>query len=350
MLRDFVCALTRRPALRLALIALAVASLYFAWTPAPVEADLLTQGTGTRRAGQGTPTPEDEATPIATATQSGGAGTRRAGQGTPQPAAPTPTEEVDEPDPTPTRRAVAPTPRPTATPTVTPTLRPTATPTRRPTATPTEVPAGGVVLVVQANSNLRGGPGTNYTIVGHAAPGDQLIGIGRTADSSWVLLDIDAWIAAFLVVGDIADLPVVQVQVNNAPTPVPAANDAAAQRYIDDVNAYINVYVVALEGMNRLFNEAVANPSRFVETSWLQQMGTMLETIVLTNEQIRRLQPPASMVAVHNRLLAAASYMDRGAVAIANGIVSLNADLIIAGYGDFQLAAAELEAAGRLLP
>jgi hypothetical protein len=206
------------------------------------------------------------------------------------------------------------------------------------------------VLVVQANSNLRGGPGTNYTIVGHAAPGDQLIGIGRTADSSWVLLDIDAWIAAFLVVGDIADLPVVQVQVNNAPTPVPAANDAAAQRYIDDVNAYINVYVVALEGMNRLFNEAVANPSRFVETSWLQQMGTMLETIVLTNEQIRRLQPPASMVAVHNRLLAAASYMDRGAVAIANGIVSLNADLIIAGYGDFQLAAAELEAAGRLLP
>jgi hypothetical protein len=206
------------------------------------------------------------------------------------------------------------------------------------------------VLVVQTTSNLRGGPGTTYPIVGRAEPGEQLIGVGRLADSSWILLDIDAWIAAFLVAGDIAGLPVVQAQANNAPTPIPATNDPAAQRYINDVSAYLNVYVVALQGMDRLFAEAVANPSRFVETTWLQQMGTMLETILLTNDQIRRLQPPRGMAAVHNRLLAAADYMDRGAISIANGIISLNADLIIAGYADFQLAAAELEAAERLLP
>jgi len=50
------------------------------------------------------------------------------------------------------------------------------------------------------------------------------------------------------------------------------------------------------------------------------------------------------------RLLAAADYLDRGAISIANGIVSLNGDLIIAGYGDFELAVAELDAAARLLP
>ncbi len=342
MLREFLSAFTRRPALRLALIAIAVASLYFAWTPAPVEADPLAQGSGTRRAGQGSPTPaQEEATPTATPTQ-GGSGTRRAGQGTPRAIAPTPTEEVAAPTVTPTRRAPTPTPLPPAT--------ATPRPTPRPTATPTAVPAQGVVLIVQSTSNLRGGPGTNYPIIGRAEPGDQLIGVGRTADSSWVLLDSEAWIAAFLVAGDIADLPVVQVQVDNAPTPIPATNDAAAQRYIDNVNAYINVYVIALQGMDRLFTEAVATPSRFVETTWLQQMGTMLETILLTNEQIRRLQPPASMTAVHNRLLAAATYLDRGAVSIANGIVALDANLIVAGYADFELAAAELDAAGRLLP
>jgi hypothetical protein len=168
-----------------------------------------------------------------------------------------------------------------------------------------------------------------------------------------VLLDSEAWIAAFLVAGDVGSLPVVQVQVNAPPTPapvIPGTTDAAAQRYINDASAYLNVYVVALEGINRLFNEAIADPARFVATDWLQQMGTMLETILLTNEQIRRLQPPAGMVAVHNHILTAATYMDRGAISNANGIVSFNADLIVAGYADFQLAAGELDAAYQLLP
>ncbi len=422
MLRKPICAPSRshlgatlRPTLyacgRAAVIVLAVASIYSIWTPSPVAAEPLTQGSGTRRAGQSTPDPQEEpaATPTATPTKSeGGSGTRRAGQPAPESPAATPTRRA--PTPTATASGIivtvsragnlragpgaayaivgsvepgnivtvvavsidgnwllttddawiaaflvdgAPDNLPVADIIVpaapTPTVPPTATPTTLPTATPTPGVAG-VVLAVQSTSNLRGGPGTGYPIVGRAEPGDQLIGVGRTAAADWVLLDSDAWIAAFLVEGDIRSLPVIQAQVDNAPVVPVAAGDAATQRYIDSVTAYLNVYNVALDGMDRLFTEAVATPARFLEESWLQQMGTMLETILLTNDQLRRIQPPPSMTVVHNRLLTAANYLDHGAVSIANGIVALDGNLIIAGFGDFELAANELDAAARLLP
>ena len=52
---------------------------------------------------------------------------------------------------------------------------------------------------VVTNANLRGGPGTNYPIVGKAPAGSTVNVVEATADRTWYYLDNGSWIAAFLV-------------------------------------------------------------------------------------------------------------------------------------------------------
>ena len=52
---------------------------------------------------------------------------------------------------------------------------------------------------VVTNANLRGGPGTNYPIVGKAPAGATVNVVEATADRTWYYLDNGSWIAAFLV-------------------------------------------------------------------------------------------------------------------------------------------------------
>lgn len=49
------------------------------------------------------------------------------------------------------------------------------------------------------NANLRGGPGTEYPIVGSTSTGQSLDIAARNGDGSWLQLDTGEWIAAFLV-------------------------------------------------------------------------------------------------------------------------------------------------------
>jgi uncharacterized protein YgiM (DUF1202 family) len=90
------------------------------------------------------------------------------------------------------------TPIASASPSPTPTLAPTAAaPALPPTAT--LIPEGPAV-VVQANANLRGGPGTAYPIVGAARPGQRLLVLGQAGGWWQVRLDErTAWIWGALV-------------------------------------------------------------------------------------------------------------------------------------------------------
>lgn len=81
---------------------------------------------------------------------------------------------------------------PTATPVVAevaqqPTLPPVeeATATTPPEPTATETPAAAPKLVASNPVNVRGGPGTEYGIVGAANPGDQFDIIGKNAAGDW---------------------------------------------------------------------------------------------------------------------------------------------------------------------
>jgi micrococcal nuclease len=92
----------------------------------------------------------------------------------------------------------------------TPTAVATAEPTPRPRRSylPTETLPAPPVAIEEAN--LRAGPGTEYERVGSAAPGERLELIARNPAGDWYQMASGAWIAAFLVEGAPAGLPVVE--------------------------------------------------------------------------------------------------------------------------------------------
>lgn len=119
-----------------------------------------------------------------------------------------------------------------ATPNMKPTTKPTATLTAKPTKTPTPLPSLppvkiglatpsavisttalitttlGTTVSVTKSSNLRSGPGTNYTIVGGSRSGDSLLIVATNKDKTWLRTKNGEWIAAFLVNHTPAGLPV----------------------------------------------------------------------------------------------------------------------------------------------
>lgn len=137
-----------------------------------------------------------------------------------------------------------------ATPTAVATVEPTPRPRR--SYLPAEtLPAPPVVI---EEANLRAGPGTEYERVGSAAPGDMLELIARNPAGDWYQLATGAWIAAFLVEGAPAGLPVVEGEASTAaaavtPGPPSAATPrgAVAARLIRVVDG--DTIQVAMEGI-----------------------------------------------------------------------------------------------------
>jgi uncharacterized protein YraI len=110
-----------------------------------------------------------------------------------------------------------------------------------PTATPVEAEAAASnIVTVQSGANLRGGPGTDYAVVGGAAAGDALTVVGQNGDGTWLQLENGAWIAAFLVSG-IADAapssgagtavsaPVIERAAEPIPVVVPSTSSGQAE-------------------------------------------------------------------------------------------------------------------------
>ena len=158
---------------------------------------------------------------------------------------------------------------PTSTATRRPTLTPiphlpTSTPTRpRPTATPT--PATPYITTTRA-MNIRGGPGTNYDVVGYATAGEELIVTGKNADGTWWRIEFegqDVWIYAFYVTATNTDgVQPVPTPVPPEPTPIPSPTPAPqAQNSIYDL-AY---FVVTMD------QEAIGRGKSWQNTSQAEQ-------------------------------------------------------------------------------
>lgn len=142
-------------------------------------------------------------------------------------ATPTPTETPTIVPPTSTSTS---TPVPTSTPTSiatstftpTPTTIPTATPLPMSTPTPTPMPQ---VVVIDAQANLRAGPGTEYDLGGSVGQGAVLPLKGRTQDGTWWQVEYAGklvWIFAGLGEANrtAQDIPVVS-EIPATPTPPP---------------------------------------------------------------------------------------------------------------------------------
>jgi len=129
-----------------------------------------------------------------------------------------------------TRTAVASTPN-----TATNTPTPTATKTPVPTKTPTPAPvAAGVVL---SNSNLRGGPGTSFDVVGSVSKKEELEIYGRSEDGAWLKISRTEpiWIWAELVELsiDINEIPIPPSPTpTSSPTATPSPNATATNRAV----------------------------------------------------------------------------------------------------------------------
>ncbi len=99
-----------------------------------------------------------------------------------------------------------------------------------PVPEPTEEPPASntsITVTIINNMNVRGGPGTNYPVIGSGPAGASSTLVGRNADSSWLQVqyppssDNTGWVYAKLVQvsADVGTVDVVQV----APPPQPVA-------------------------------------------------------------------------------------------------------------------------------
>ncbi len=117
---------------------------------------------------------------------------------------------------------------------------PVATPTAAPsTPPPEETPAPAatpVVARVNADANLRAGPGTEYERVGGVRFNEEVRVVGKTPDGQWYLLDTGAWLFSALI-DEPLDVPVVRPEAQPTPaetpseaTPAPVTNTVANLR------------------------------------------------------------------------------------------------------------------------
>jgi uncharacterized protein YgiM (DUF1202 family) len=164
-------------------------------------------------------------------------------------------------------------------PTVTPTPAATATPTAAPpaadlppaTATPTPAPslASGLTAAVNAPLvNVRGGPGTNYPVVGEASQGATLTVVGRTETGDWLRVccllgeGTESWIRADFLLMDLpsrdalAGVPVAEIP----PTPQAPAVAAGGASCVASAAELAAAPAAGLPGPGSFAPAIAANP------------------------------------------------------------------------------------------
>jgi len=134
----------------------------------------------------------------------------------------------------------SPTPPPTNTPTPDPTQPPaesqpvTDEPQQPAQPTDTPTPEGPLSITLVTDMNVRGGPGTNYPVVGPGPAGESSAVVGRNSDSSWLQVEYPSddgtgWVYAELVQinGNPDSAPVVQSPPPPAVQAPPPAEEQA---------------------------------------------------------------------------------------------------------------------------
>lgn len=165
-------------------------------------------------AAQSGPTPTRTPMPTFTPTSDGGAFIQVEVVGDNQTEAAPPQQPVEE---TSQQQPVQEPPTPTATLVVQEPAEPAATPT-----------PDVVSVTLTQNMNVRGGPGTNYSVIGPGPVGETALVLGRNDDASWLKIEYPSadgtgWIYAPLVQvnGNAETVPPVEAPPPPPPTPVP---------------------------------------------------------------------------------------------------------------------------------
>lgn len=110
-----------------------------------------------------------------------------------------------------------------------------AAPTEAPTAAPTPTVAQTAEVLINTTMNIRGGPGTNYNIIGAADQGQRYPVTGRNNDGTWWQIDFNGqpgWVFGELVIAQNVQAVAVAPNIpapppTNTPAPVPPTNTPA---------------------------------------------------------------------------------------------------------------------------
>lgn len=111
-------------------------------------------------------------------------------------------------------------------------------PTDTPAPPPTDTPAPASVVINTQGMNIRGGPGTNYNIVGAAQQNERFSVKGKSPDGTWWQIDFngqDGWVFGELVRAENTQAVAVALNIpappppTNTPVPPPPTNTPVAQ-------------------------------------------------------------------------------------------------------------------------
>lgn len=217
------------------------------------------------------------------------------------------------------------------------------------TNSPTVMPSGITVAAIR-DANLRGGPGTEYEIVGGVRAGESLVAVARNSDGTWLLVEGDIWIAAFLVTEPTDNLPVATVSVGPQPTattnvaatpavtPPSWADDLAVQGYATEMVSYATLVGGAFDNVSTLFFAASESPSLWLDADWRQEVAANFAIIILANNAIREVTPPAILADVHAKILEATEHFDKAIEYYGSGVGNLDVDLLMLGVSELDAA------------
>lgn len=118
----------------------------------------------------------------------------------------------------------APAEQPTATP-----EQAAAAPTEAPTVAPTDTPVQAAEVVINSQINVRGGPGTNYNVIGAANAGERFPVTGKNNDGTWWQINYNGqqgWVFGELVTAQNVQAVAIAPNIpapppTNTPAPVP---------------------------------------------------------------------------------------------------------------------------------
>ena len=268
--------------------------------------------------------------------------------------------EAEEAAPEPT-----PTPAPTLAPTPVPV--PTATPTATLTVTEPVTETGAVAPTVNVDANLRSGPGTSFAVSGGTVTGQVVNILGQNSTGEWYLLDNGGWVASFLVDNAPTDVPIVPDDATPAsvgapggaatpaggnpillptPTPANAAGTSGLGQperiYLGEVTSILTRYDVNAETIADQIAALGDDPALLQDQAWRDEVLSAANTLALSSQQVRGLEPPALFAGAHVDLRSAAGSYDLVAELVNDALNTDNA-------ATFQQVRAELDFAGTLV-
>ena len=129
------------------------------------------------------------------------------------------------------------------------------------------------------------------------------------------------------------------------PTKVPAPTEtptitAEEETYFANIVDWLLLYSEAMDTQTTLFENA-----NFASETWLEEIGAVLDSMLILNALIRELDCPTSCMAIHQHLLAAADHYDTYVTPLATAMIALDVDGITDAGTYLRLGNAEIEKA-----